>query len=217
MRKWLLLLLLAGCATPTVEQKFDFMVRPVVKISMTSGGYGSGVVYSSNEEYTLIITVNHVTRNEDSLWVELNGVVYDAELIKESPEFDLSILRIEATTDFVAHIHDEVELQVFDEIITVGAGRNDDPYPAVGIVSNVHYDMGKAEEGFQYSAATVKGGSGGGIFRLHDNHYELVGITSMIGLQNVQISPYQGIRVPVNNIGFAIPMHLVRDFIKEVS
>ena len=216
MKKLLLLLLLSGCVTPTVEQKFDFMVRPVVKISMTSGGYGSGVVYSSNEEYTLIITVNHVTRNEDSLWVELNGVVYDAELIKESPEFDLSILRIEATTDFVAHIHDEVELQVFDEIITVGAGRNDDPYPAVGIVSNVHYDMGKAEEGFQYSAATVKGGSGGGMFRLHDNHYELVGIMSMIGLQNVQVNPYQGIRVPVNNVGFAIPIHLVRDFIEEV-
>ena len=77
--------------------------------------------------------------------------------------------------------------------------------------------MGQEEEGLQCSADTVKGGSGGGMFRLHDNHYELVGIMSMIGLQNVQVNPYQGIRVPVNNVGFAIRMELVRDFIEEVS
>ena len=227
MRKWLLLLLLSGCVTmPTAEQKHDAMVKPVVLITMSSTGTGSGVVFSSNEEYTLIISANHVTRNEDSLWVEMNGTVYDAEVVKENLELDLSILRIEATTDFVVHIHDEGELQVFDEIFTVAAGRADKPYASIGIISNAHYFRGDMENYIQFSASTVRGGSGGGLFRRHDAHYELVGIIARIALQTVitrilsqmmmNVNLYT-IKIPVNNVGFAIRMELVRDFIEEVT
>lgn len=210
-----LLLFLAGCTLPpTQEQKYDMMVRPVAKVFTASGTSGSGVVFYSRD-YTLIISANHVTRGQEELKVFLNGELYSAELVKESEKLDLSILRVEIYTNFVAHIHNKASLKTktFERIFVVGAGRGYLPYPAMGIISNPQNGKHKL---IQFSAPTVGGNSGGAVYRRHEEHFELVGIVVKEGIQPVSVSPDITIKVPISNVGFAIPIQTVNDFIKEV-
>lgn len=210
-RFFFLLLLVVGCATPpTSEQKYDQMVRPAVRISMNSGDYGSGVVYFS-EDYTLIISAHHVTKNEEWLKVHMNGEEYDAEIVKEDEELDLSVLRVEAHTDYVAHMHD-VEVMPFDEIFIVGGGHEYDPYPTMGIVSNSYNEE---LDLIQFSAPIVGGVSGGGMYRRHGQHYVLVGIADKIGLYPIfATAGGTTVKIPIVNIGWAIPIQVVEEFIE---
>lgn len=192
---------------PTQTEKYDQMIRPVVIVTMASGAVGSGVVIKS-DSHTFIISKEHVTKNEEWLKVEINGEVYDGELIKEDEEVDLSLLRVAAHTDYVAIIHNK-SLSVFDEVFVVGKGAEDVVYPSFGIIAN---PLNK-EEMVQFSAPVVNGVSGGGVFRQHKGHYDLVGIIDSFRIAPIRITPRQFQGLPVFNIGFATPMETVNEFL----
>ena len=179
-----------GCASldqpavdPVVDQqkiKYDQMIRSVVKITMTSDGSGSGVVVRSDSSNTYILSKHHVTRNEEQLKVIMNDSEYDATLIREDIDKDLSLLQIVGHTDYVANLGN-YNLEVFDEIYAVGLGQENKVYPTYGIVSNPTGKDGL----IQFSAHTVPGMSGGGLFVNSDDKYLLVGIVEGIGLTEV--------------------------------
>ena len=194
----------------TNEQRYDMTLRTVVRISMTSGGGGSGVVIGSDENGTLILSVNHVTRNEDSLWVQIGDVIHDATLVRSNLMLDLSLLHIKVkSVKHIAHIHDKLpKLAVYDEIIIVGSGLRQIPYPSMGIISLVS----DIDREMMLDVAVVSGMSGGAVWRGHNDHYELVGIVRAQGTQAVlhglQVLPH-----PFNGMTFAISMAVVRGFL----
>ncbi len=213
---FLLGVLLSGCAVAdaSYEVKTDNMIRPIVNISTSSGSYGSGVVFFS-EDYTLIITAYHVISQEAWIKADINGEIYEVTIVKEDIDLDLAVLRAEMHTDFVAHIHKEVTLHPFDKVYLVGAGQSEDPYPTLGIISIPLVDDkdSKRHELVQISAPVVGGTSGGAIYRRHHDHYEWVGLVDKMALQRLQISYNYAVGAPVNNMAFAIPIAVVKTFI----
>lgn len=208
--KYLALLLML--ATPAIAH--DYVVenhtalQTVVRITMTSGGWGSGVVISSENGVTRIISAQHVTVNESWIKVTLDGKVYDATLVRESLELDLSILEVQATTLHVADIHSETKLFVFEKAYVIGAGMGRSPYPAQAMISHVTARPGL----WMWTGPVVGGMSGGGVFRLHGDHYQLIGIIKMVATATIR-TPYGAVRIPINNIGFASYIQTMMEFV----
>ena len=189
--------------------KYDMMVRTVVPVKMFSNSWGSGVIISSGD-VTRIVSAYHVTVGEEWIKVKIDGKLYEATLVKEDQELDLSILEVNIKSEYVAHIHQDSTLQVFDEVFTVGSGMGVDPYPAKALVSRLNSRGGL----FQYIGHIIRGQSGGGVFRRHNDHYELVGIIKMVAVMPI-MTPFGPLPIPTNNVGFASPMKAVMGFLDE--
>lgn len=195
----------------TDQQRYDQTISTVVRMTMTSGGMGSGIIVASGEDGTFILTNFHVIVNETWLKAEIDGVVYDVTLVKKDEKNDLALMHADVQVADIAHMHDTMELHVYDEIIAVGGGQGEVPYPSIGIVSVVETALDKQ---IQLNVHVAYGMSGGAIWRGVRNHYELVGMMKAVGIQPV-VHGYQRIMHPVDNVGFAIPMAKIREFLDD--
>ena len=193
------LLFLASCSM--VPDRLTTL-SSVVRVD-SDGGFGSGVVVKSGRK-SIILTNAHVVSDD----MVVRGK--KATLIRKDEEKDLALIEVELQLP-AAHIHKTASLKVFDEIILVGAGLGSKPYPSLGIVANII-----TEYGVQYSGHVVVGMSGGGVFRRHNDHYELVGIVQASALQAsfTGMFPFP-IHTPVNNMGYFIPLVTVMEFLND--
>ena len=170
-----------------------------------SEGAGSGVIIS---EDGYIVTNNHVIDDATKIMVTLkNGEEYEAKLIGNDSDTDVSVLKIDATELKPAVFGDSDALQVGELAIAVGnplgelGGTVTD-----GIISALdrEIDLGDTVMNLlQTNAAINPGNSGGGLF---NGKGELIGIT---------VAKSSG--SDVEGLGFAIPINDVKKCVNDIK
>ncbi len=159
-------------------------------------GTGSGFLIRPDG---YIVTNYHVIQNADKITVNLKGgKKYDAKVVGADRKYDLAILKINAKNLPYLEMGDSDRLQIGQWVVAVGNPYGLHETVTVGIISALNRSISNSkEEGYliQTDAAINPGNSGGPLVNLKG---EVIGINEAI-LSNAQ------------NIGFAIPIKLLKD------
>jgi serine protease DegS len=165
---------------------------------------GSGVIVSKQGH---ILTNNHVVEGADEIEVALHdGRTTAATVVGTDPESDLAVLKIDATELPEITIGQSDSLRVGDVVLAIGNPFGVGQTVTSGIVSatgRTHLGLSTFENFIQTDAAINPGNSGGALINTAG---QLIGINSAIFSQN---GGSQG-------IGFAIPMSIVKDVMKQI-
>ncbi len=168
---------------------------------------GSGFVLT-NDGY--IVTNQHVVANANTVKVTLyNGDTYDASIIGGDQQYDIAVLKVDATGLQPVTMGDSDTLNVGDHVLAVGNPLGDLTFSmSGGMVSSVNRAInvdGTPFNMIQTDASINPGNSGGPLF----NQYgEVVGIVS------AKYSSYSS--QSVEGLGFAIPMNDVLAMIQDI-
>jgi S1-C subfamily serine protease len=209
---------------PVYEQYYEFLnpfggsggfsiprVRENGTESREVGG-GSGFIVSNDG---MIVTNRHVVSDETARYSVLlnDGTAYDVDVLARDPQLDIAILKIsqplESSLTFV-EFGDSQSLRLGETVIAIGNAlaefRNS---VSVGVVSGLARSivatdgMGSSEQldqVIQTDAAINPGNSGGPLLNIQG---EVIGV-------NVAVS--RG----ADNIGFALPAHVVKQVVDSV-
>lgn len=191
----------------TVKEKAREVSESVVHV-LCLGKRGSGFVI--NDEEGFVVTNFHVIEREQNISVAMymrgpNGLRKvrkdKVRIVAFNPFFDLALLKVEDLDDVKlrkAFLGDYSRVRVGDPVFAIGNPLGLERTVSEGIVSS----RNRALQGMlaiQTTAAINPGNSGGPLF---NNQGEVIGVTS---------STYFG----ANNLGFAIPVHYVKDFLRN--
>ena len=168
----------------------------------SSGGSGTGVIFSSNG---LVLTNNHVIEGAENIIVTMDdGSQLEAELLGADGIADLAVLRIPGTFETYLPLNQDIQLRVGEWVIAIGnaLALPGGPTVTVGVVSALGRTIGDSERSplydlIQTDAVINPGNSGGPLISLDGN---LVGINTAVFRGGV------GGRPTVEGIGFAINM-----------
>lgn len=173
-------------------------------------GGGSGFLVSADG---MIVTNRHVVANDDVEYtVFLNdGSKHTAQVIARDPVNDLAIIRINASSLPFLQLAASDELKVGQTVIAIGNAlaefRNT---VSVGVISGLSRSIvagggatqpEQLEEVIQTDAGINPGNSGGPLLNLQG---EVVGVNVAVALGS-------------ENIGFALPVNLVRGVVESVQ
>jgi Do/DeqQ family serine protease len=165
----------------------------------TSGG--SGVIVDK-EGY--ILTNNHVIEGADKVKVRLNdGREFIATVKGQDSRTDLAVLHIKSKDLPVATLGDSDNLDVGEWAIAIGSPFGLDHTVTVGVISakgRSGFGTGTYEDFIQTDASINPGNSGGPLINIDG---EVIGINAMI----IQ---------PGNGIGFAIPINMAKQILKDL-
>ncbi len=164
-------------------------------------GCGSGVIYRSDG---YILTNNHVVGQADDIKVTLNDKrQFVGKVVGRDSFTDLALVKIDATGLPAARFGTSKSLRPGDWAIAIGSPLGLDHSVSLGIISA----LGRSLDGLnnnveliQTDAAINPGNSGGPLINIHG---DVIGI-------NVAI------RGDGQNIGFAIPVDVVKDVAKQL-
>lgn len=172
---------------------------------------GSGFVVSSDG---LIVTNKHVVSDTESTYkvVTKDGTEYPVKEINRDPNNDIAVLKVDATDLTPVNLGDSGNLKVGQFVIAIGTALGEFRHTVTtGVISGLGRGItaGSDFEGFveqldnviQTDAAINPGNSGGPLF---NSSGEAIGI-------NVAIA--QG----AQNIGFAIPINVVKDALGQFN
>ena len=168
---------------------------------------GSGFILTSDG---YIATNRHVIADANSVKVTLyNGDTYDAAVIGSDKDYDIAVLKIDATGLQEVTLGDSSTLNVGDHVLAVGNPLGELTFSmSGGMVSSVNRAInvdGTPFNMIQTDASINPGNSGGPLF----NQYgEVVGIVS------AKYSSYSS--ESVEGLGFAIPMNDVLAMIQDI-
>jgi serine protease Do len=176
----------------------DSMPKPEMR-KYEARGCGSGLIYRSDG---YIITNNHVVGEADKIKVTLNDKrQFEGKVVGRDTFTDLAVVKIDASDLPVAKLGTSKTLRAGDWAIAIGSPLGLDHSVSLGIISalgrSIISNMSNNVELIQTDAAINPGNSGGPLINIHG---EVIGI-------NVAI------RQDGQNIGFAIPV----DIVKEIS
>lgn len=163
-------------------------------------GSGSGVIVSA-EGY--IITNYHVVERADEINVTLtDGRVMQATLLGSDPEIDLAVLQIEAEDLIYAALGKSEPVRVGDWVVAIGNPLGYRYTVTFGIVSALGRGNGlnNIENYIQTDAAINRGNSGGPLINMKG---QVIGINTAISTAG-------------QNIGFAVPMDLIRPSYEQI-
>ncbi len=175
----------------------------------TSAASGSGFILS---EEGYIVTNHHVIDESSSITVSLyNGDSYEAELIGYDEANDIAVLKIDAEGLVPVVLGDSDNLNVGDDVVAIGNPLGELTFTlTAGKISakdrQITMSTGATMNLMQTDCAINSGNSGGALFNMYG---EVVGIT------NAKYSSGSG-EASIDNIGFAIPIDLVRDMITSI-
>jgi S1-C subfamily serine protease len=164
---------------------------------LTNQGLGSGVIYDASG---LILSNAHVLQGAQSITVALaDGRHFAASVVGADTGFDVAVLRIHGSNLPTAPLGDSAELQVGDEVVSIGNPYGFDHTLTTGVVSALNRAVSEGEGSYnqpmiQTDAAINPGNSGGPLL---DINGQVIGITTLVA------SP-QG--VPAFGLGFAVPV-----------
>lgn len=186
-------------------------VNSVVVITATSSSTtsrASGVIWSSGNDITYILTCYHVIEDSDEIKVTLNDdSTYRAELVGVDAKTDLAVLSIDASDlPSIVLPSSDSELVLGQSVIAIGNALGTLSNSITnGIISSLERTVtvdGVSMELLQTSAAVNSGNSGGGLFDLNGQ---------LIGIVNAKKAG-----ATVEGIGFAIPFDVCREVATQI-
>ena len=173
----------------------------------TAAASGSGFILTPDG---YIVTNYHVVGDADTVKVTLyNGDSYDAQYIGGDEDYDIAVIKIEATDLPNVTLGNSDSLNVGDHVLAIGNPLGELTFSmSEGIASSVNRAIdvdGTPFNMIQVTAAINPGNSGGPLF----NEYgEVVGIVS------AKYSSYAS--QSVEGLGFAIPINDVAAMIQDI-
>ena len=176
----------------------------------TSAASGSGFILT-NDGY--ILTNHHVIEGSNSITVSTyDGSAYEAELIGYDQSNDIAVLKVDATGFTPVVLGDSDKLNVGDPVVAIGNPLGELTFSLTsGAVSakdrQITMQNGSTMNLIQTDCAINSGNSGGALFSLYG---EVVGIT------NAKYSSSSMGEASIDNIGFAIPMNVVKDIVFSI-
>lgn len=180
---------------------------------------GSGVIYkydkSQNTYY--MITNEHVINDADKVRVVFEDLsAIDASIVGKDANTDLAVIKFNSTRSLpIAELGDSDNISKGQFAIAIGNPLGFEFYGSVtvGHVSGVSREVpiDYQDDGvidwyltlIQHDAAISPGNSGGGLF-------DITG--KLIGINNMKI-----VQDTVSDIGFAIPINIVKDIIAQIE
>lgn len=172
-----------------------------------TAGAGSGFILTPDG---YIVTNYHVVGDADTVKVTLyNGDSYDAQYIGGDEDYDIAVIKIEATDLPNVTLGNSDSLNVGDHVLAIGNPLGELTFSmSEGIASSVNRAIdvdGTPFNMIQVDASINPGNSGGPLMNLYG---EVVGIVS------AKYSSYSN--TTVEGIGFAIPISDVQTIITDI-
>ena len=205
-----------GSVAAVAAKSADFVVEILTESvgtrypNKTVSGAGSGVIISESktQDYTYIVTNNHVVEGFETIIVRTtSGVEYTATVIGTDWLSDIAVLRIGAKgLPIATYVSADEPLVLGQEVVAIG-----NPLGSLGgsvsrgIISGLSRTItieGIPMTLLQTDAAINPGNSGGGLFDMNGN---------LVGIVNAK-----SIAENVDNIGFAIPIATAIDAVSEI-
>ena len=180
----------------------NFFGQPVQTASA-----GSGFVLTKDG---FIVTNYHVVENADTVKVTMyNGDEYDAKYVGGDEDYDIAVIKVEATDLPAVTLGDSSKLNVGDHVLAIGNPLGELTFSmSGGMVSSVNRTINVSGTPFnmiQTDTSINPGNSGGPLL----NQYgEVVGIVS------AKYSSYAS--ESVEGLGFAIPINDVSAMIEDI-
>ena len=180
------------------QQKIDTIIKVMPYcVSINCGaGFGSGVVIKDN----LILTANHVIKENDVNIMFYNNDAVSGRVLYRSEKDDLAIVQIVSSDYDFESLKIVEEAQVGESIIVIGNPMGNRFTTTVGVLSNLSRFY-KNYAYLQFDADVSPGSSGSPIFNLRG---ELLGIV----VKKVMDKNADG-------ISYATPYYRIKEFINE--
>jgi len=176
--------------------------------SVQTASSGSGFVLTQDG---YIATNYHVVKDADTVKITMyNGDTYDAKYVGGEEDFDIAVLKVEATGLQSVTLGDSTTLQVGDRVLAIGNPLGELTFSMTGgMVSCVNRTInvdGTPFNMIQTDASINPGNSGGPMF---NQAGEVVGIVSAKYTNTSNNTTTEG-------LGFAIPINDVGAMIKDI-
>jgi serine protease DegS len=166
---------------------------------------GSGVILDTRG---YVITNHHVIAKAERVMVVLNdGRTAEARLVGTDPDTDIAVLKIELDNLPEVNIANLKKLNIGDVVLAIGYPFRIGQTVTQGIISATgrnQVSQNTYENFLQTDAAINPGNSGGALINTKG---EIVGINSLIYTETGNF----------NGIGFAIPIDLVSDVMRQIT
>lgn len=166
---------------------------------------GSGVILDTRG---YVITNHHVIAKAERVMVALNdGRTAEARLVGTDPDTDIAVLKIELDNLPEVSIANLKKLNIGDVVLAIGYPFRIGQTVTQGIISATgrsQVSQNTYENFLQTDAAINPGNSGGALINTEG---EIVGINSLIYTETGNF----------NGIGFAIPIDLVSDVMRQIT
>ena len=166
---------------------------------------GSGVILDTRG---YVITNHHVIAKAERVMVVLNdGRTAEARLVGTDPDTDIAVLKIELDNLPEVNIANLKQLNIGDVVLAIGYPFRIGQTVTQGIISATgrsQVSQNTYENFLQTDAAINPGNSGGALINTEG---EIVGINSLIYTETGNF----------NGIGFAIPIDLVSDVMRQIT
>lgn len=166
---------------------------------------GSGVILDTRG---YVITNHHVISKAEKVIVILNdGRSAEAQLVGTDPDTDLAVLKIDLDNLPEVNIADLKQLKIGDVVLAIGYPFRIGQTVTQGIISATgrsQVSQNTYENFLQTDAAINPGNSGGALINADG---EIIGINSLIYTETGNF----------NGIGFAIPIDLVTDVMRQIT
>jgi S1-C subfamily serine protease len=183
------------------------------------GGTGSGFII---REDGYIVTNAHVVESADSFTVRFSdGTEKDAKLIGADRYKDIAVLKVEGEKLPVAVLGDSEAARVGEPVVAIGSPLGYQQSVTSGIISmnkrtladlGRQNDVRRPQEYIQTDAAINQGNSGGPLLNANG---EVIGVNQAIVRWESNGAMF-GNPVPVEGIGFAIPINAVKSSIEQI-
>ena len=173
----------------------------------TSAAAGSGFILT---EDGYILTNYHVVENSNSITVAMyNGDTYDAQYVGGDEDYDIAVIKVDATDLQPVTLGDSDTLNVGDHVLAIGNPLGELTFSmSEGIASSVNRAInvdGTPFNMIQVTASINPGNSGGPLL---NSYGEVIGIVS------AKYSSYAS--ESVEGLGFAIPINDVVAMIEDI-
>lgn len=208
----------AGLNVETIASAVSPSVVSIAVNGFSGGGSGSGFIYSTSKDSSLVVTNNHVISSAaqgGTIRVELNSGAFEvATIVGRDSAYDIAVLRINRGNLRALTLGDSSKLSIGEPVVAFGSPLGLTGTVTSGIVSALNRpviagDLGTESyiDAIQTDASINPGNSGG---PLVDSLGRLVGINSAIAtLSSGGTSGSIG-------LGFSIPINQAKRVIAEI-
>jgi S1-C subfamily serine protease len=180
--RYLLVLLLAGCATASHAPLVDRTLDVVVRLESDAGALCSGIIMSE----VRVLTNRHCTEGANEFKVKF----HDGREITGIPAgisetIDIAIIQIPQTRATIAVFADSNTVKVGDKVIAIGHPYGLNWTVTQGMVSALKRTIEPYGIFTQHDAAINPGNSGGPLFNMLG---EVIGVNSMVRSENIGLA-----------------------------